>query len=67
MLVRFKIKKAGEDMKTAIYVLIFLLASASGAYAQTVQPDGTKNQTNYYPQVDSLQNTSKEITKISDL
>lgn len=52
-------------MKMAIYVLIFLLANASGAIAQTVQSDNTKNQTNYYPQADSLQNISQELTKIS--
>jgi len=51
-------------MKT-IYVLIFLLASASGIIAQTVQPDRTTGQTNYYPQADPLQNISQEITKIS--
>lgn len=52
-------------MKTAIYVLIFLLASAFGTIAQIVPPDSTKNQTNYYPQGDTLQNISQEITKIS--
>jgi uncharacterized protein YukE len=52
-------------MKTAIYVLIFLLASAFGTIAQIVPPYSTKNQTNYYPQGDTLQNISQEITKIS--
>lgn len=52
-------------MKTAIYVLIFLLANASGTIAQTVQPDRTSGQTNYYPPPDPLQNISQEITKIS--
>ena len=52
-------------MKTTIYVLIFLLANASGTIAQTVQPDRAGGQTNYYPPADSLQNISQEITKIS--
>jgi len=52
-------------MKTTICVLIFLLANASGIIAQTNQPSGTSNQTNYYPQTDPLQNISQEITKIS--
>jgi uncharacterized protein YukE len=52
-------------MKTATYVLIFLSASASGAIAQTVQPDSARNQTGYYPQADPLQTISQEITKIS--
>lgn len=52
-------------MKTKIYVLIFLLANATGTIAQTVQPDRTDSQKNYYPQADPLQIISQEITKIS--
>lgn len=53
-------------MKTAIYVLIFLLASAFGTIAQTVQPERTSSQANSYPpQADPLQNISQEIAKIS--
>lgn len=48
-----------------IYVLFFLLANAFGVTAQTVQPDRTGSQTNYYQQADPLQNISQEITKIS--
>lgn len=52
-------------MKTAIYVLIFLMANALGTIAQTIQPDTTGSQPNNYPPADSLQNISQEITKIS--
>lgn len=52
-------------LKTMVFVLILLLANASAFFAQTNQSVGNNDQTNFNLQVDSLQNISSEITKIS--
>lgn len=59
------IKSGGTDMKKTIFVLILLLANASGILAQNNPSEAANNQTYYNQQIDPLHNISQEITKIS--
>lgn len=52
-------------MKMMIFVLTFVLTNAFGVSAQTDQTERNIGQTVSNPQIDSLQNISQEITKIS--
>lgn len=53
-------------MKKTIFVLLLLLANFADSFAQTNQPDNPNNQPYYNPQTDSLQNISREISRISN-